>query len=56
MKHNDVIEAWLDRRPLMLFPELEERKLAYRCDERSDGAYVVRISARKEDLVSAHDA
>lgn len=56
MKPNDVIEAWLDRKPLMLFPELEERQLAYRCDARSDGAYVVRISARKEDLVSAHDA
>jgi tRNA 2-thiouridine synthesizing protein A len=45
MSESDVIEAWLDRRPLMLFAELDERGFAYRCSRRSDGTYTVRIAA-----------
>ncbi|MGH7659945.1 MAG: DUF2249 domain-containing protein [Vulcanimicrobiaceae bacterium] len=56
LKDSDVLEAWLDRRPLMLFPELAERSLAYRCDQHPGGAYIVRISAREEELITAHDA
>lgn len=47
---SDRLEAWLDRRPLMLFPELAERNLAYCCDRHPGGAYIVRITAREEDL------
>ena len=50
LKEGEIFEAWLDRRPLMLFPELEERGLAYRCLVRDDGAHVVRIAARQELL------
>lgn len=50
MSDADTLEAWLDRRPMMLFPELEERSLAYRCAQRADGSYAVRIAARPEAL------
>lgn len=56
LSDSEVLEAWLDRRPLMLFPELAERNLAYRCDQNAEGAYIVRISAVEEGLVTAHDA
>jgi hypothetical protein len=50
MKPGELLEAWLDRRPLLLFPELAERGLAYRCDQRADGSYVVRIATREEQF------
>lgn len=37
------IEARLDRRPLFLFPELEERELQYTCEPSNDGGYLVTI-------------
>lgn len=43
LRPGDRIEAQMDRRPVFLFPELEDRGLRYDCDERPDGGYVVRV-------------
>jgi uncharacterized protein (DUF2249 family) len=36
LESGDRIEAQMDRRPIFLFPELEERGLRYDCVERDD--------------------
>jgi uncharacterized protein (DUF2249 family) len=40
---NDVLEAILDRRPLLLYPQLDDRGFAYETDEREPGVVRVRI-------------
>lgn len=37
------IEALMDRRPVFLFPELDERGLRYTCDPRAEGGFILRI-------------
>lgn len=39
----EVMEAWYDREPLLLYPELDVRGHAYRCDKRGANEYHVRI-------------
>lgn len=39
----DRIEAQMDRRPVFLFPELEDRGLHYDCEEREDSGFIVRV-------------
>lgn len=41
LEKGQSLTALLDRRPIHLFPELEARKAGYRCEERSDGAWVL---------------
>lgn len=41
LEPGDRIVAQMDRRPLFLFPELEERGLLYTCEETSGGFEVV---------------
>ncbi len=40
LESGDRIEAKMDRRPVFLFPELDERGLRYDCEERDDGFLV----------------
>lgn len=37
------IVAQMDRQPIFLFPELDERGCTYTCDPSPDGGYVVTI-------------
>lgn len=37
------IMAQMDRRPLFLFPELEERGCSYVCDPTEEGGYLLTI-------------
>lgn len=39
----DRIEAQMDRRPVFLFPELEDRKMRYDCIERQDGSFFLTV-------------
>jgi tRNA 2-thiouridine synthesizing protein A len=39
----DVLEALMDRRPMFLFPELEERGLHFTCEPNGDGGFTLRI-------------
>lgn len=39
----DRIEAEMDRQPMFLFPELEERGLAYACVPSTEGGYLVTV-------------
>jgi tRNA 2-thiouridine synthesizing protein A len=39
----DVIEALMDRRPMFLFPELEERGLLFSCEPNAEGGFTLRI-------------
>lgn len=40
------ILARMDRRPMFLFPELDERGCAYTCDPDPQGGYLLRIEKR----------
>lgn len=40
---DDVIEALMDRRPMFLFPELEERGLPFTCIPNDFGGFTLRI-------------
>ena len=40
---DDVIEALMDRRPMFLFPELEERGLPFTCMPNDLGGFTLRI-------------
>ncbi|HLI94631.1 MAG TPA: DUF2249 domain-containing protein [Candidatus Baltobacteraceae bacterium] len=37
------IVAQMDRRPIFLFPELDERGCTYACDAAAEGGYVLTI-------------
>ncbi len=37
------IVAQMDRRPIFLFPELEERGCSFTCDPSGDGGYLLTI-------------
>lgn len=39
----DRIEAEMDRRPMFLFPELDERGLIYTCVESGDGSFLLSV-------------
>ena len=39
----DILEALMDRRPMFLFPELEERGLPFSCEQNDDGGFTLRI-------------
>ena len=39
----DVLEALMDRRPMFLFPELEERGLPFTCVPNDLGGFTLRI-------------
>jgi uncharacterized protein DUF2249/uncharacterized protein DUF542 len=43
---DDVLEALLDRRPLLLYPQLDDRGLAHVTDEPQAGVVRVRIRRR----------
>lgn len=43
LRPGDRIEAEMDRRPIFLFPELEDRGLRYDCEERGDGSFLVSV-------------
>ena len=43
LEPGDRIEAQMDRRPIFLFPELEDRELLYDCVERPDGSFFLTI-------------
>lgn len=38
------IVARMDRRPIFLFPELDERGCAYSCDPAAEGGYLLTIT------------
>ena len=40
---DDRIEARMDRRPIFLFPELDELKMRYECIEQPDGGYLLTV-------------
>lgn len=40
------IIAQMDRRPLFLFPELDERGCSYTCDPAAEGGYLLTIEKR----------
>jgi tRNA 2-thiouridine synthesizing protein A len=39
----DILEALMDRRPMFLFPELEERGLQFSCEPNDGGGFTLRI-------------
>lgn len=39
----ETLEALLDRRPVFLFPELEERGVTYSCEPNALGGFTLRI-------------
>ncbi|HEV7178612.1 MAG TPA: DUF2249 domain-containing protein [Candidatus Baltobacteraceae bacterium] len=43
LQPGDKIEADMDRRPMFLFPELDERGFTYACSERPGGGYVLTV-------------
>lgn len=40
----DRIEAEMDRRPIFLFPELDDRGFSYDCVEREGGDYLLTVN------------
>lgn len=43
LEPGDCIRAQMDRRPLFLFPELEERGLPYTCLELPEGGFLLSV-------------
>jgi uncharacterized protein (DUF2249 family) len=43
LRTGERIEALMDRRPVFLFPELDELGLRYACDEQDHGGFLVTI-------------
>lgn len=43
LHQGDRIIAEMDRRPVFLFPELDERNVRYECVERSGGGYLLTL-------------
>jgi uncharacterized protein (DUF2249 family) len=43
LRSGERIEALMDRRPIFLFPELEEREVEYDCVERGDGSFLLTV-------------
>ena len=41
------LEALLDRRPVFLFPELDERELDYTCEPNELGGFTLTVSRTK---------
>lgn len=39
----DRIEAQMDRRPIFLFPELDDRGVRYECVQCQDGGYLLTV-------------
>jgi len=46
LRHADVLEAVLDRRPLLLYPQLDDRGFIHITDEPEPGVVRVRIRRR----------
>lgn len=42
--HGGRIVAKLDRRPIFLFPELDERGCTYTCDPAAEGGFLLTIT------------
>ncbi len=46
LARGDEVRALLDREPLFLYPELDDRALAYDCSRNDDGSYTLRVRHR----------
>ncbi|MBI2874349.1 MAG: DUF2249 domain-containing protein [Firmicutes bacterium] len=45
---DDILEVKNDRRPMFLYPKLEERGFVHQTEERPDGSILITIQRKKE--------
>jgi uncharacterized protein (DUF2249 family) len=51
LPRNSAIHARTDRRPIHLYPQLENRGFTARTEQQSDGSFLTRIRARQRDSI-----